>query len=105
VIGVVAVITILVKGEQIQLFVRFIRSFRHKKLSHLAENANAERVPYGHGQNPAAEPDAVAVNFKRRHRGAVKWWCFTAKSRSFCERGLPVAANGLAVSETKAASL
>jgi hypothetical protein len=46
VIGVVAVITILVKGEQIQLFVPFIRSFRHKKLSHLAENANAEWVPY-----------------------------------------------------------
>jgi len=58
-----------------------------------------------YGQNPAAEPDAVAVHFKRRHRGVVKWWCFPEKSHGFCERGRPFAANGLAVSETKAVSL
>ena len=30
-----------------------------------------------------------------------KWRRFPAKSHGFCERGLPFAANGLAVSETK----
>lgn len=57
------------------------------------------------GPLPTAETNAVAVHFKRRHGGAVKWRCFPAKSHGFCERGHPFAVNGKAASETKAGSL